>query len=305
MLGTGPTTFNAPVPVAVPAGAGESVSIADIDGDNIGDLLVSGSRKAGRGTANPRSPLFLRGLGNGTFGTATSLNIPRLAGATYAFGVGDFNNDGLSDVVVEGGKASKQTATIPGGRQLLLLTNSAGTLGAPDTVPVSMRQIVGMTAGDFGSTTGDDLVMAGRGGSGGGKGQGLTIVRNLAAGATATSIPIAESFNLITDAAAGNFNNDANLDLVVASRGGTNRNGGLTLLTGNGDGTFAAGAPIAAAPAGTATVDAADFDGGGVTDLLTGPAKGRGRNSFISLLSVIPNTGTGFQAAQPITVAGA
>jgi hypothetical protein len=315
LLATGLNTYAAPAPVAVPAGAGESVSIADVNGDGIKDLLVSGSRKAGRGTANSRSPLVLQGLGsggvgNGTFGPAASLNVPRVNGATYAFGVGDFNADGLTDVVVEGGKAPKQTAATPGGRQLLLLMNAAGTLGAPQAVPVDMRQIVGMTAGRFGSTTGDDLVLAGRGGGGGGKGQGLTIVRNLGSVSAATSIPIPQTFNVITDAAAGDFNKDTRLDLVVASRGGANRNGGLTLLTGNADGTFAAGQPIASAPAGTATVDVADFEANpdpatATADLLTGPAKGKGRNTFISALQAVLNTGTAFQAAVPITVATA
>ena len=305
LLGTGPNTYAAPVPVAVPAGTGESVAIGDINGDGVEDLFVSGSRKAGKGATNPRSPLVLQGVGNGTFGTAASLNVPRVNGASYVFSVGDFNLDGLSDVVVEGGKAPKQTAVIPGGRQLLLLMNNAGTPGAPQAVPVAMRQIVGMIVGGFGSTTGADLVLGGRGGGGGGKGQGLTIVRNLGSGAAATSIPIPQSFNLITDAAAGDFNNDGKLDLVVDSRGGANRNGGLTLLTGNNDGTFAAGAPISAAPAGTATVDVSDFNADGIDDLLTGPAKARGRNTFVSTLQSVLSTGTGFQAAQPITVATA
>ena len=305
LMGTGPNTYSAPVPVAVPAGAGESVAIGDVNGDQVEDLFVSGSRKASEGATNPRSPLVLQGVGNGTFGTAASLNVPRVAGASYVFSVGDFNADGLSDVVVEGGKASKQTAVIPGGRQLLLLMNNAGIPGDPQEVPVAMRQIVGMIVGGFGSTTGADLVLGGRGGGGGGKGQGLTIVRNLGAGTAATSIPIPESFNLITDAAAGDFDNDDKLDLVVASRGGANRNGGLTFLKGNNDGTFAAGGPVSAAPAGTATVDVSDFNADGIDDLLTGPAKARGRNTFVSTLQYILSTGTGFQAAQPITVATA
>ena len=310
LLATGSNTYAAPVPVQVPAGAGASVSVADITGDGIGDLIVSGSRRGAPGTANPNSPLLLAGLGNGTFGTAGSLNVPRTPGASYAFGVGDFNGDLRPDVVVEGGRAPRQTGgttTVPrGARQLLLLLNNgAGSVGAPVSVPVDMRQIVGMTAGSFGATNGDDLVVAGRGGGGGGRGQGLTIFRNLTAAGGATAIPIAEPFNLITDVAAGDFNKDTRLDLVVASRGGANRNGGLTLLSGNGDATFATGAPIASAPAGTATVDIGDFNADTNVDLLTGPAKARGRNTFVSTLQAVLNSGTAFQAAQPITVAAA
>jgi hypothetical protein len=195
----------------------------------------------------------------------------------------------------------------PGGRQILLLTNNGtGTFAAPVAVPIEVRKVVGMTAAGFGSATGDDLVVAGRGGAGAGKGQGLTIVRNLTSTTGATSIGITQSFNLITDVAAGDFNKDSNVDLVVATRGGTYRNGGLTLLSGNGDGTFAAGAQIAAAPAGTATVDVGDFNADTNLDLLAGPAKGRGRNTFVSLLNALLNTGTGaFQTATPITLPAA
>ena len=301
---TAANTFGPAQAVQVPAGAGTAVAVADVNADGRGDLIVSGSRKAAAGTANPRSPLLLLGNGNGTFGTPASLNIPKTAGASYAFGIGDFNGDARADVVVEGGKAPRQSATTPGGRQvLLLLNNGAGTFAAPVAVPIAMRQVVGLTSGRFGAATGDDLVVAGRGGGGGGKGQGLTIFRNLTGASGATAIPIPASFGNITDAAAGNFNNDANLDLVVASKGGAQRGGGLTLLTGNGDGTFAAGAPIAAAPAGTGTVDTADFNNDANLDLLTGAARPRGRGGFVSTLAAVLNTGTGaFQTATPITI---
>src|SRR2546422_470954 len=83
------------------------------------------------------------GTGTGTFGTAASLNVPKVAGAKYTFAVGDFNGDSSPDIVVEGGKAPKQTATTPGGRQLLLMLNSGtGTFAAPTAVPIAMRQVV-------------------------------------------------------------------------------------------------------------------------------------------------------------------
>jgi hypothetical protein len=235
-----------------------------------------------------------------------------VGGATYVFGVGDFNGDSLADVVVEGGKAARQasnTNNVPrGARQLLLLLNSGtGTFNAPVAVPVAMKQVVGMTSGVFGSTTGDDLVVAGRSTTPGARGQGLTLFRNLTSSTGPAAIPVTSTFVTITDAAAGDFNKDGKLDLAVASRGGTvARSGGLSLLTGNADGTFAAAAPIAAGTAGTGTVDVGDFNADTNLDLLTGAARPRGRGGFISSLAALLNTGTGaFQTAVPITVATA
>ena len=308
LLDAGDGTFTAPQPITVPAGAGSAVSLADVTGDGILDLIVSGSRRGAAGATNPRSPLRLIGVGNGSFGPAATLNVPRLPGASYVFGIGDFDNDNDPDVVVEGGKIppAQVTPATRGGKQLLLLANSGnGTFEAPATIPVPVRQVVGLTSGNFGSTTGDDLVIAGRGGTGGGLGQGLTIVRNLASITSATTISIGEQFGLITDAAAGDFDNDTRTDLVVASKGGANRGGGLTLLRGNGDGTFAPGTQIAAAPRGTGTVDAADFNVDDNFDLLTGSAKARGRGGFVSTLATILNTGGAtFQNPTRITVAG-
>ena len=313
LIGTGPNTYAAPVPVTVPSGAGASVSIADVNADNRGDLIISGSRRGAAGTSNPNSPLLLLNAGNGTFGTATSLNVPRTKGATYLFGVGDFNNDTRADVVVEGGAAPREpagggTTTVPrGARQLLLMLGSGtGTFAAPVSVPVTVRTIAGMTAGNFGSTTGDDLVIAGRSTSRGVRGESVTLFRNLTSLTGPSAIPVTSTFVKITDVAAGDFNNDTRLDLVVANRGGTvARSGGVSLLTGNGDGTFAAGSPIASASAGTGTVDVGQFNADANLDVLTGAARPRGRGGFVSSLEALLNTGTGsFQTAAPITVAG-
>ena len=73
--------------------------------------------------------------------------------------------------------------------------------------------------------------------------------------------------------AAGDFNADGRTDLVVAGRRLAGANRGLTLLPGNGDGTFGTGVPIGSAPANVTSLVAGDFNGDGRADL-AGTARG-------------------------------
>src|SRR4051812_23071240 len=83
--------------------------------------------------------------------------------------------------------------------------------------------------------------------------------------------------NLAPLTAAADFNEDGNLDLVVASRRLSGVRSGLAFLAGNGDGTFATAVPIANAPANVTSLAASDVDGDGHADLV-GTARSSNRN---------------------------
>ena len=61
---------------------------------------------------------------------------------------------------------------------------------------------------------------------------------------------------------AGNLNNDEYIDLAVVNYGSNS----VTVLIGNGDGTFTSGVPINSSD-GTASGAIADFDGDGFNDI--------------------------------------
>jgi len=81
----------------------------------------------------------------------------------------------------------------------------------------------------------------------------------------AAGSPIA-GFNSPNSIAVADFNNDANLDLAVSNGGDGVGNASVTILLGNGDGTFGAGTTFAAGTHPQAVI-AADFDGDGKKDL--------------------------------------
>jgi hypothetical protein len=66
--------------------------------------------------------------------------------------------------------------------------------------------------------------------------------------------------------AVADFNSDGNLDLLVAGARGAGR--GLSLMFGNGDGTFSAGTRVAGVPGNVASLATGDFNDDGIADLV-------------------------------------
>jgi len=234
-LGNGDGTFSGPTTFAT----GPSpwwIIAADFNKDGKLDLVTSG------GSGSTISVLL--GNGDGTFQ-------PHMESATLPYPIGlaagDFNGDGKLDLVVGAVNAL-----------CVLLGNGDGTFKAP-------VQLASATGGRFaiGDYNGDGILdFASLDIAGGvmmflGKGDGT-----FQAGASYSSP--AEFCNSIV---AGDFNHDGKLDLAFTSYGNGGGNSTVSVLVGNGDGTFQARTDYGTG-AGPANVVAADVNADGRLDLV-------------------------------------
>ena len=278
LLGHGDGTFETGLAFAAP---GVSVVVDDVDGDGVPDLAVAGVQGVS----------VLVGHGDGTFQAAR--NFAASDGRVpYSVAVGDFNGDGVLDLAVASAAPTLITGTAPG-TVSVLLGNDNGTFQAALNVAVGMDPRF-VAVGDFNGDGAPDLVVAEDGGytcsqrscvsnpgvvsvllgNGDGTFQG---VKSLAAGPNPRSVAV------------GDFNGDGVLDLAVPYTDWGPGTSGVSVLLGNGDGTFQTPRTFAVAD-GPWSVAVGDFNGDRVADLAVATGNG---------ISVLLGAGDGtFQAAR-------
>ena len=246
LLGNGDGTF---MP-AVGYTAGISpdfVAIADFNGDGNLDF-VAGSNAGGPAVGNTGVVSVFLGKGDGTF--APAVNYPTGIVAA-AITVADLNGDGRLDLAVSNENSDNIS---------VLLGRGDGTFQASVDYPAGPGPR-GIASGDFNGDGRLDLVVANAGGS-----FGTTVSVLIGNGDGTFQAPVSyPAGNEPFAVAVGDFNMDGKLDLIVADSGvsfGTT----VSLLLGNGDGTFQTAVPYTVG-VGAVSVAVADLNSDGLLDV--------------------------------------
>ena len=203
----------------------------DLNGDGHLDILVNNPVGA--------QTFVLLGNGDGTFQ-------PAVVYTSYALLLADVNGDGHPDLV----------GSVSPGQIDVLLGNPDGTFGAPTlvtTVPATDELVA---VGDFNGDGIPDLVFLTPAGVGVVLGQGNLTYGNMITSVAGSVIPgyYMEGF------AQGDFNGNGHNDIAMAV------DGGVLILQGNGDGTFASADSYDVGHT-VGTVAVADFNGDKLPDI--------------------------------------
>ena len=282
-LGNGDGTFQAEVSRATGVNTLTEVIVADLTGDTIPDIAYADYVGSGFGAGNVR---LLVGTGGGNFNAATSLvQLP-----AFDLIATDFNNDGRTDLAVDRRDF--------GGVSILLATGP-NTFAAPVAYSAQAGTDLyssGFVAGDFTGDGRPDIVVTNGGDRVTGAAPGtVTLLRNNGNGTFQAATNIATGQPLPGDAAAGDMNGDGLLDLVFTTTGTFK---GLTVMLGNGDGTFQAATQYGTASSPT-SIQVVDVNGDGRLDLLAsvqgtpGSATvflGNGNGTFQSSVQLVAGT---------------
>jgi hypothetical protein len=285
LLGNGDSTFQPQSEPANVVGSGPRSFVAgDFTGDGHLDLATANinSSFGFDGTVS-----VLLGNGDGTFRPQVTYAV---GSAPISVVAGDFNGDGRLDLAVLNNGTPTSAGTVS-----VLLGNGDGTFQPQVTYDVGSLPDV-ILAGDF---TGDghlDLAVVNAGnGSYNGPISTISVLLGNGDGAFQPQVtyPVGSVGSYPTAIVEGDFTGDGRTDLAVVNQGPGFSAGTVSVLLGNGDGTFQPQVTYAVV-AGPSAIVAGDFAGNGRLDLAV---TGYDSSTFDGEVSVLLGNGDGtFQA---------
>jgi hypothetical protein len=248
LVGNGDGTFQPPIILATGI-TPTAVVVGDFTGDGIPDLVVTNGFDQ-----NQTNLLLFQGNGDGTFQAPVSFADGIAIDTSFDGGLAaaDLNSDGNLDLIVAHGS--------PGGASILL-GNGDGTFQAPVSIPTTPfgGSAAGLVVGHFHDPNTVDLAVADPSRS------SVSVVLGNGDGTFQAPVDFSTGALSTPEAlAVADFNNDDNLDIVAMNQ----HDQGVSVLLGNGDGTFQAPQIISLGST-PGAVAVGDLNGDGLPDVVT------------------------------------
>jgi hypothetical protein len=290
LLGNGNGTFQPQVHYAgglFAASFPSAIVAGDFNGDGRIDLAAATSSVDDSGFGNIDVSVLL-GYGDGTFQPQIEPS-NTVGGPAFSIVAGDFNGDGHLDCATTSQNSNDDLS--------VLLGNGDGTFQAATEYAIG-RSLASIVVGDFNGDGRLDLAVSGS--------DGVQILLGNGDGTFQSAKTVGAGNYLV----AADFNSDGKLDLAVAaesisfSSGIVIATGLVSLLMGNGDGTFQSSVTYAVGPDPEAIVEG-DFNGDGHLDLaVDGTHQDLDTaGTLVDEVSLLLGIGNGtFQPAEPVVV---
>ncbi len=241
-LATGTFSYSTVV-TTLPAGGGFSLTVADYSGDGLPDVLLPGSWSS--------NAMIARGDGTGQFIPDATLALP---GVSATIAVGDLDLNGFQDLVIPFGSGGSVTLGI-------LRAMSPGNFLPMETYPIS---------GNYGI---DSLELVDLNNDGhldiahpDGFNNGIQVRLNDGSGGFGMPAVFPGGDSNPHYSASSDFDQDGNIDLVLAGNTLSSQPTTIVIYKGNGDGSFTIADTLTSGDC--YALNTADLNGDGKTDLL-------------------------------------